>query len=144
MILLKEDTGAPDAALWKWLSEMIAKLGKDGMSSEESDDETNDGINPVLRPRILPWRRDIEGELRILDDQRHLDEDIFAPQGAKPVRRIRSPRNPPSNRKLVIGLPRAFYNHTWLTGQTDHYREKTLEVSKEVFQWMQIKATQRW
>ncbi|KAF8583368.1 hypothetical protein K439DRAFT_1617577 [Ramaria rubella] len=99
MVALKKDAGATEAIIWQWLLDMLKTLGQDGMSSEESDNDTNDSIHSVLRPKNLPWRRNIKEELKILDDQRHLDQDICAPQGAKPVQQIRSPRNPQTNRK---------------------------------------------
>ncbi|KAF8575010.1 hypothetical protein K439DRAFT_1623904 [Ramaria rubella] len=144
MVALKKDAGATEMIIWQWLLDMLKTLGQDGMSSEESDDETNDSIQSVLCPKNLPWRRNIKEELKILDDQRHLDRDIFAPQGAKPAQRIRSPRNPQTNRKPPAGLPTIFYDEEWLSDQTMHYVKKTLKVSSAKFLWMRIKAQKRW
>ncbi|KAF8576904.1 hypothetical protein K439DRAFT_1622493 [Ramaria rubella] len=64
MVALKKDAGATEAIIWQWLLDMLKTLGEDGMSSEESDNETNDSIHSVLRPKNLPWRRNIEEELK--------------------------------------------------------------------------------
>ncbi|KAF8589289.1 hypothetical protein K439DRAFT_1612876 [Ramaria rubella] len=143
MVALKKDAGATEVIIWQWLLDMLKTLGQDGMSSEESD-ETNDSIHSVLRPKNLPWRRNIEEELKILDDQRHLDQDILAPQGAKPVQQIRSPRNPQTNRKPRAGLPKIFYDKEWLSDQTTHYVKKILKVSSAKFSWMRIEVRKRW
>ncbi|KAF8584561.1 hypothetical protein K439DRAFT_1616648 [Ramaria rubella] len=144
MVALKKDAGATEAIIWQWLLDMLKTLGQDGMSLEESDYETNDSIHSVLHPKNLPWRHNIKEELKILDDQRHLDQDIFAPQGAKPVQRIHSPRNPQTNQKPPTGLPKIFYDEEWLSDQTTHYVEKTLKVSSAKFSLMRIEARKRW
>ncbi|KAF8588788.1 hypothetical protein K439DRAFT_1613290 [Ramaria rubella] len=139
MVALKKDAGAMEAIIWQWLLDMLKSLGQDGMSSEESDDETNDSIHSVLHPKNLPWRQHRRGTEN-LGYQQHLDRDIFAPQGAKPVQQIRSPRNPQTNRKPPAGFPKIFYNEEWLSDQTMHYVEKTLKVSSTKFSWMRIEV----
>ncbi|KAF8574693.1 hypothetical protein K439DRAFT_1624129 [Ramaria rubella] len=69
MVSLKKDAGAMEVIMWQWLLDMLKTLGQDGMSSEESDNETNDSIHSVLRPKNLAWRCNIKEELKILDDQ---------------------------------------------------------------------------
>ena len=67
---LKEQEGAADAPVWQWLSSMVEKLGKDGMSSEESDTDTHgSSIEPVCHTRVMKWWRKIESELQVIDDQ---------------------------------------------------------------------------
>jgi hypothetical protein len=137
-IALKRAAGDNDVPIWRWLEQVLQHLTVDGMSSEESTSETE--IETVYRVKILEWRRDIEKELRIIDQERLLDAEIFAPQGAKPVKRLRGTGNPVSIRPPVQELPRAFYDEGWYSKTTAEYRELTLAVSREQFQWLTILA----
>lgn len=138
---VKAQDEASDLHVWQWLQNLIETLGEDGMSSEESENDTHgSSIESVCRPRIMEWRRDIEEELRIIDAQRHLDKDIFSPRGAKPVTRIRNSRNPISTRKPKPGLPRPLYDDEWINGKSETYLEKTLKVSEGKFLWMKVEA----
>jgi hypothetical protein len=138
MVELKES--ADDLPLWEWLQDLLTRLGPDGMSSEESSIE---GIQTVYRVKVVEWRRNIDKELDILDEQRLLDTDIFSPQGSKPVTRIRGDRNPRSERHPVCGLPEALYDKQWLEGQSENYCRMTLCVSQEQFRWFKIAAERR-
>ena len=138
MLKLKEQAEALDVGTWQYLSNILQTLGKDGMSSEESDDETHEDIEPGYRPSVLPWRRDIEDELGIIDNQRHVDQDLFSSIGAKPWKRWRSPRNQESRRGPKTGLPRSFYRADWIDAQPESYLRGTLKPSEEPFQWMKV------
>jgi hypothetical protein len=105
------------------------------MSSEESDVENE--FECMLRTKNMEWRRGIERELNIVDRQRFLDDDIFAPQGSKPLKRICAPGNPTTSRKPIVGLSENLYDSKWLTGLTEHGVER-LEVADEKFQWMKV------
>ncbi|KAG1726121.1 hypothetical protein EDD22DRAFT_740635, partial [Suillus occidentalis] len=70
----KEDED-DDLPAWQWLQKLIKTLGDDGMSSEESDIEND--VECVLRVKNMTWRRGIERELSVIDNQRVLDDDIF-------------------------------------------------------------------
>ena len=110
-------------------------LGEHGMSSEESDVENE--VEQVLRVKHVVWRRSIEHELDFLDLQRIVDVDVFAPQGSRPMKRIRAPGNPVTSRGAVKGLPRAFYNKAWIVSLTQRKLEG-LDVLEEPFSWMQV------
>ncbi len=45
-----------DIALWRWLQLLLQRLGKDGMSSEESEVEEG-SARGVYYVKKLPWRR---------------------------------------------------------------------------------------
>ncbi|KAI6098900.1 hypothetical protein EV401DRAFT_2146648 [Pisolithus croceorrhizus] len=77
MVKLKSEVQDDDLQSWKWLQSLIKTLGKHGMSSEESSVEN--GVENVLRVKNMPWRRNIDRELEIVDFQRVLDTDIFSP-----------------------------------------------------------------
>ncbi|KAG1901225.1 uncharacterized protein F5891DRAFT_913582, partial [Suillus fuscotomentosus] len=75
IIELKKDGEDEDLPAWQWLQNIIKTLGDGGMSSEESDIEND--IECVLQVKNMTWRRRIEQELNIIDNQRVLDDDIF-------------------------------------------------------------------
>ncbi|KAI6159901.1 hypothetical protein EDD17DRAFT_1761957 [Pisolithus thermaeus] len=80
---LKVEENKDDADAWKWLKDLTTTLGKHGMSSEESGIKNE--VEVVLHVKTLPWHRSVERELDLIDLQRLLDDDIFAPQGAQPL-----------------------------------------------------------
>ena len=134
----KEQEDAPDVGNWKWLREVVEELGVDGMSSEDSGDE--DDIEPVYRPRIMVWRRNLDMELKIIDDEYRRIARMKARRGPRPTPRKRSPANNITTRDPVRGLPFEFYNERWLAKQTDHYVERTLNMSRRAFKWKQLVA----
>jgi hypothetical protein len=135
IINLKKDDEDEDLPAWMWLQKVIKTLGDGGMSSEESDVENN--IHCVLRVKNMAWRRKIERELDVIDHQRVLDDDVFAPQGSKPMKRIRAPGNSMSERSPITGLPKALYDGEWVDGLTGGQMER-LNVSNDTFRWMKV------
>ncbi|KAI6125112.1 hypothetical protein EDD16DRAFT_490937 [Pisolithus croceorrhizus] len=135
LVKLKTEEKEDDVDAWKWLKDLITSLGEHGMSSEESGVENE--VEVVLRVKNLPWRRSIEQELDLIDLQRLLDGDIFAPQGARPLRRIRAPRNPASARPAVKGLPIALYDRSWIAELSQRQLE-ALHIADIPFPWMKI------
>jgi hypothetical protein len=85
----------------------------------------------------MAWRRKIERELDFIDHQRVLDDDVFAPQGSKPMKRIRAPGNSMSERSPITGLPKALYDGEWVDGLTGGQMER-LNVSNDAFRWMKV------
>ena len=131
MLAVKEAKGDDDTLAWRFLNNVITTLGSDGMNSEDSEGEDTE---PIFCTHILPWRRDIVKELNIIDQQRLRDSDIFSPRGAKSVKRIRSDNFSKSERKVVKGLPRPFYDQSWLA--------QNKGMSSDVpFRWMSVYTT---
>ena len=105
-------------------SEMLARLGRDGMSSDESGtDETDTKVNHVL---IKPWRSSAVGQwVRRFD----------APCNARPQRPTRGRTVRPRLRSTKVAarsdpvksLPRDAYNSEWLR-QLDEYTKKRLQI----------------
>jgi hypothetical protein len=135
IVELKKDENDEDLLGWQWLQKLIKTLGDGGMSSEESDVEND--VECVLRVKNMTWRRGIERELQIVDNQRLLEDDIFAPQGSKPMKRIRASGNPTTSRSSITGLPKGLYNGEWLAGLTERQVQR-LEISDERFTWMKV------
>ncbi|KAI5988139.1 hypothetical protein EDC04DRAFT_2551422, partial [Pisolithus marmoratus] len=74
MVAVKEAKGDDDVVAWRFLSSVVATLGSDGMSSEDSDGEDTE---TVYCTHTLPWRRDIVKELNLIDQRRLEDSSIF-------------------------------------------------------------------
>ncbi|KAI6095110.1 hypothetical protein EDD16DRAFT_1903661 [Pisolithus croceorrhizus] len=110
-------------------------LGEHGMSSEDSSVEN--GVENVLRVKNMPWHRNIDWELEIVDFQRLLDTDIFSPQGSKPLTRKRSPDNPSTTRDAVKALPLALYDGAWFAQLTERQIE-ALNIPQQTFSWMKV------
>ena len=68
MIQLKHEEGAADVSAWQWMEQVLRHLGEDGMSSDESDVEGELNMT-VFQVKMMPWRRNIDGELNIIDKQ---------------------------------------------------------------------------
>lgn len=134
---LKRETVAEDLPVWEWLLRLIKTLGEHGMSSEESAVEND--IETVLRVKRMHWRRCIDRELDIIDTERLVDSDIFARQGAKPVKRVRAPDNPVSSRDPVPGLAMALYDSAWIASLTVR-RLDALDIPPSTFPWMKVVA----
>ncbi|KAI6126527.1 hypothetical protein F5141DRAFT_1209787 [Pisolithus sp. B1] len=130
MVAVKEAKGDDDIVAWWFLHSVITKLGSDGMSSEDSDGEDT---KTIFCMHTLPWRRDIVKELNLIDQQRLQDSSIFSPRGAKAAKHIRCNNFSPSERKAVEGLPRPFYDESWLA------QNKGMALD-EHFWWMTVYA----
>lgn len=123
-------TGKDDQAVWAYLHSIVETLGKDGMSSDESEHE--DGDVQVFRLKTMPWRADFSNELQIIDEQRLVGAATFTPRGSKPAKRFRN-ANRESSRQAIEGLPRAFYEPSWLKDQPPRFT-----ISDTKFQRMEI------
>lgn len=134
---MKTQKSKKEVDIWKWLLALLDLYGAEGMSSDETAVE---GMETVYRVKILVWRRNIDKYLDCIDDERKLpNQALFSRSGSKPVKRIRSDDAPDSTRDPVPGLPVELYNANWLEDQDDCYRRLTLCVSREQFQWMNIR-----
>ncbi|KAG0698980.1 hypothetical protein DFH29DRAFT_1002367 [Suillus ampliporus] len=61
-------TGKEDLPVWVYLNSIVETLNKDGMSSDESEDE-DCGV-PVFQLKTMPWRDNFSHEMQIIDKQR--------------------------------------------------------------------------
>lgn len=131
---VSETANTDEEMVWEWLGNVIKTLGHDGMSSEESDIEED--IEVVLRVKKMPWRRDINKELHLIDSARLHAPKKFGAQGSKPMRRYRGSDNQVTNRAVVQGLPSTFYDGEWLRAQRNKW--SVVKISREEFNWMNI------
>lgn len=104
------------------------------MSSDESDTEGHEVISRIKR---LPWRRDIESYLNLIDGLRYdISNSDYSLRGKEPRRRIRG-GNMISRRQVKINLPRSFYDETWLSkpGRDSMKVLHSLPEEEEDFKW---------
>ena len=131
-------TAEGDLHIWQWLENLIEYLGSNGMSSEDTDIS----IDRKYRVKILLWRRNMDQYLKLIDKQRYGPDSGFAPAGSKPIQRVRNLPTPPSTRAAPTGLPETLYDQRWLASTDTNYREITLSVSRENFQWLMFHSEQ--
>jgi hypothetical protein len=137
VIDIKESEGASDIPIWRWLRQLIKTLGEEGTSSDESEVDEQTG-HTLYRVHKMPWRRNIDFEISMIDKLRFHDKDLFPKKGSKPQPRSRSDRNQDSSRKTPPkGLPKAVYNSEWLAKQSQRDKGR-LEISKLRFGWMTL------
>jgi hypothetical protein len=133
---------SPDLGAWEWLKTVIETLGRDGMSSDESEVE-DESSYPKFRieymTKRMPWRKDISSELQILDEERWRDREIVRRRGAKPAPRLRTRNAPKTTRLPPSNLPRAFYNDRWYARLTRE-EKRDLTTSTTKFEWMTVRA----
>jgi hypothetical protein len=133
-----EHNTVKEAKIWRWLLSLLKWYGAEGMSSDETSVE---GMETVYRVKVLVWRRNIDKYLDNIDNERKLPtQELYSHSGAKPAKRIRSETNLISNRSPVPGLPIALYDNDWVEALDEHYRQMTLCVSREQFEWMNIRV----
>ncbi|KAI6131098.1 hypothetical protein EDD16DRAFT_1515258 [Pisolithus croceorrhizus] len=135
MVKLKSEVQDDDLQSWKWLQGLIKMLGEHCMSSEESSVENR--VENVLHVKNMPWHRNIDQELEIVDFQCVLDTDIFSPQGSKPLTHKHSPDNPLTTRNVVKALPLALYDGAWFV-QLTKCQIEALNVCQQTFPWMKV------
>lgn len=127
-----------DVTAWEWLAKLISQLGRDGMSSDESEPENGAAhgrIDYVVKK--IPWRKDITKELAIIDGERMKDKDIYSKQGSKPVPRLRTQNAPTSSRLAPAGLPSSFFDAAWYASLNEAAR-RDLHVAARDFHWIDI------
>ena len=139
LINIKEESRALDLGIWQWLESLVVSLGEEGMSSDESDVDEQTGTE-VLYANKMNWRRNVEGEMDMIDEQRKIDKDLFSRKGSKPTRRLRPSNANESRRDPPKGLFRALYQKEWLETHKD---KRSLEIRKENFEWMKINCRRK-
>jgi hypothetical protein len=135
-IARKEQERADDTRVWQYLRSMLAALGKESMSSDES--EYDQEIGTYFRPKIIPWRRSITRELEMIDKEHRRLGSAERRRGAKPVFRKRDGEKTISSRNPVPGLPISLYDPGWLKERSVDYVKRTLRPSTSGFRWKQV------
>jgi hypothetical protein len=118
-----------DINLWKWLKKVLTTYGVDGMSSDDSvyDDHT---MKKSYKTRSVPWRRNIDKELEILDAM----TVRVAPRsraGRAKADRVRMPFHdrPPTTRTAQKRLPEVYYKEDYLR-ELNELELRALEIDE--------------
>ena len=135
-INLKKEQGADDVRIWEWLLSLLEVLEEDGMSSEESDIDARMGME-VYHCKKMPWRRNVDWEMGLIDKERVQDKKVYSKRGAKPVVRVRNGERGDTRGPAPTGLPQSFYEKEWLAAQSDVNR-RGLNISQKKFKWFMI------
>jgi hypothetical protein len=123
-----------EAQAYEFLRDIVTKLGVEGMSEDETDDESTQA---VLKVRPLYWRRNLEVEFQLIDAIKTQSTwaGSFRKSGAHRQYRSRE-KGSPDHRDPKPGLPEQLYNTRWLTKQTVDYLNLKVKVSDEVMDWI--------
>jgi hypothetical protein len=135
-VLTKQQETAADTHVWEYLQSMFTALGKEGMSSDESDYDQS--IGTYYRPKSVPWRRNIIRELDMVDKEHRRLGNTERRRGAKPVIRRRDGQNAVSSSDPVPGLPISLYSPDWLKEKSAKYVKHSLKPMISGFQWKSI------
>jgi hypothetical protein len=141
--LLKEDCTRPaDHRFWTWALSILKRYGADSMSSEESGvDDRLGRRGTILRVKIMPWRRQIENLIEVIESTKQTDRRLFCNRGPPPMDRIRPDHNslpsnwPRTSRAPVENLPFVFYDEKWFNSVSPEVRRTTLHATSEEFNW---------
>ncbi|KIN98317.1 hypothetical protein M404DRAFT_31488 [Pisolithus tinctorius Marx 270] len=135
MVKLKSGVQDDDIQSWKWLQCLIEMLGEHGMSSKESSVEN--GVENILHVKNMPWHRNIDQELEIMDFQCILDTNVFSPQDSKPLTHKCAPDNPSTTHSAAKALPLALYDGAWIA-QLTKCEIEALNIPQQTFPWVKF------
>ncbi|KAF7972157.1 hypothetical protein HWV62_18810 [Athelia sp. TMB] len=104
-----------DRAAWRFLSDLLVKLGPCGVSSDETDDQAT---TRAFKVKTLVWRRSM-GDYMDMIDQGRDDPGFKSQAGSRASVRHRfpkafEPKNLQSKRTPPKGLPTELYSEGWL------------------------------
>lgn len=111
-----QDLPDTEAAAWQVIYDLIDMLGVDGMSSDDSGDETRDEKRWPATVHRMDWRsRELQDILVFIDSHRGKRTALggYTP-GNQPHHRKRFNGARSSKRLAIAGLPRNFYDSAWL------------------------------
>ena len=128
-------TSQDDCHIWEWLECLLLHLTPNGMSSEE----TEISIDKIFRIKILVWCCSMDDYLELINQQ-HLNGSGFLVVGSTPIRHLRYGRTTQSNQPTPTGLPEILYDPDWLELTDEGYREVTLSVLRDKFEWLMFNS----
>ncbi|TFK72421.1 hypothetical protein BDN72DRAFT_855453 [Pluteus cervinus] len=126
-------------ATWNMILTVLEDLGERGMSSDESELEEG-SLTQSFRAKKLPWRRNLDDILALVDDTRRLQGNGYKNQGCLPVDRTRDGELVTLDRN-VCELPLNLYDEVWLEKQSADYIALELRPSKIRYPIHEVVAT---
>ncbi|KAJ7055421.1 hypothetical protein C8F01DRAFT_1373586 [Mycena amicta] len=134
LLLAGNKKDVAQVAKLRFIKQLVAKLGVDGMSSEDDKPgKIGETIVTLHLVAISPWCNPVATNfLHWLDDNA---QTTMRTQTARP--RIRSDTKSPSD--APTGLPRILYDEKWLAEEKeiDDSFEEQLEISEEAFEMLE-------
>lgn len=109
----KDPENHQDLSVWKSFLALIKSLGKEGMSSDESDVDPNTGETTYIVKK-LDWRVDVDQQMDAIDRQRDKQRAARVKRGSRPIKRKRLNNGPSSKRLPPKGMKRALVDPGWL------------------------------
>jgi hypothetical protein len=113
---------------WDTLGDAVDRLGQEGMSSDESeDDEMNRRIYIINKPI---WRaRQVTSSLRLVDGDHNTTNGFGNRKAGNPARtRVVRNRARESTRDAPPGLPINFYDPIWYSGLTNGEKNELMAL----------------
>jgi hypothetical protein len=127
-----------DANVWTFIHETLNLLTADGMSSEESEPEQHTIHRHIMYRKKMPWRRDMDTLLDVVDAHRIQGGSGFHRSGCEPAMRLPS-NDQRTTRAPRPGLPRVLYNPEWLDQLGHEYIRVILKPNDTIqYNWMDV------
>lgn len=101
-----------------------------------SDASCKVGYETVYRAEALPWRREMDQAMDLINEARVADADPYSAARSKPRKRVRD-HTTLSGRPAAQHLPLQLYDEKWLKSQPEG-QLCTLAMSKEQFNWIRL------
>ncbi|KAJ7700967.1 hypothetical protein B0H14DRAFT_2648612 [Mycena olivaceomarginata] len=134
---LKDDQEV-DVGTWQYLQDLLERLGKDGMSSEEEGvHDLGTTVVSVYYVKLCVWRAKPITDYMLLIDRSAAE--VKTSKGGSSGPRIRANTNPIGTTAAPPGLPRKMYDEQWLAEReknAPYWVSTTLRVSEEAFQFL--------
>jgi len=125
-----------EVKIWWWIMSLLEWYGAEGMSSDETSVE---GMEIIYHIKILLWRCNIDKYLDCIDSEcQQPAQELFSRSGSRPTKRIHCGENLISTCNAIPGLPIELYDTEWLKELDEDYRQLTLCILCEQFEWMNI------
>lgn len=125
-----------DVDTWKFVHRVLTTLGSEGMSSDESEVDTETS-RTMYHVRVPAWRRDVDKFMDFIDAHR---ENAIVKAGNKGRMDRKRDGKFTSDRRPVYGLPRSFYDGAWLNTQNAEQYLVRLSLSDQEFEWSDMRV----
>lgn len=116
------------------MAKLIDALGPDGMSSDE-EDEDSAVLERQYKVKKLPWRRNMDYHMAVIDKEHVIHSKNRGAPGALPGKRVLGGSD--SKRVPPEGLPINLYNQVWLKSKGSNFVDRFVQPGKEIFEWME-------
>lgn len=131
---------------WTFLEDLLLCLGQDGMSSEDTPPPS--ALPQIYQVNLLPWRRDVGPELRIINKKYNNCMPVQDKKGKKHgwdgqgwtriiCECVMVGSIPQSKCGAPSGLPKQLFNEVWFKGMSKG-EKRGIMVNKKQFVWLYV------